>query len=107
MLGNLAKDMGVLVQNNDFATFDMLKDLENARNCLYAKHTNKNVLNSCVEIEEFVPEEEKLVLEDDHDSESDFGEMVILQSKEKSKLGKRNSNSPQGGGSKTGKILAC
>jgi len=97
VLGNLAKDMGVLVQNNDFATFDMLKDLENTRNCLYAKHTNKNVLNSCVEIEEFVPEEEKLVLEDDHDSESDLGEMVILQSKEKSKVGKKKFKFSPGG----------
>lgn len=34
VLNNLAKDMGVLVKDSNFDSFDMLKELENARNCL-------------------------------------------------------------------------
>ena len=40
----------MLVPDNDFATFDMLKDLENARNCLHAKYLNQSDKNNNVEI---------------------------------------------------------
>jgi hypothetical protein len=42
ILNSLAKNMGVVIQNENFATFDVLKDLESARNCLYAKQQKNN-----------------------------------------------------------------
>lgn len=48
--------MGVLVHDDAFATFDLLKDLEKARNCLHVKKMNKPVNVASVEIVEFNPE---------------------------------------------------
>ena len=59
-LNNLAKCMGVLVHENNFATFDMLKDLESARNCLYAKHQKQTVSEKPSEIVEFAVDKENL-----------------------------------------------
>jgi hypothetical protein len=58
VLHNLAKDMGVLVEDTDFASFDMLKELETARNCLHLKQINQSKPNSCVE---FVPCEDHII----------------------------------------------
>ena len=59
------------------------------------------------EIVEFNPENddsaEIVVIEDD----SDVNEIMIQQSHKKIHLIRRNLDSPQGGGSKTRKILAC
>jgi hypothetical protein len=105
VLHNLAKDMGVLVEDTDFASFDMLKELETARNCLHLKQINQSKPNSCVE---FVPCEDHIINIVSSDEDSDIGEMLFQQSKEKSKFGrkKRFGFSP-GGGTKTTKILAC
>jgi len=43
MLDSMAKNMGILVNDNKFATFDLLKDLESAHNCLKNKHLNMSV----------------------------------------------------------------
>lgn len=48
MLHDLAKDMGVLVNDTEFASFDMLKELEAARNCLHLKQMNQTKSNSYV-----------------------------------------------------------
>jgi hypothetical protein len=40
-LNDLAKNMGVVIHDPKFATFDILKDLEAARNCLFNKHQKK------------------------------------------------------------------
>jgi hypothetical protein len=50
-LKNLSADMGVLVDQNHFDAFDIMKELEISRNKLYAK-TTKKVNN--VQIEEVV-----------------------------------------------------
>lgn len=89
VLHSLAKDMGVLVVDNDFASFDMLKELERARNCLHSKQLNKIVPSNCLEIVEFVPN-------DNHSNDiicsnvdSDVEEMLIQQSLEKNKFGRK------------------
>lgn len=41
VLINDASDMGISVDNNDFATFDLLKTLELARNDMYLKQCTK------------------------------------------------------------------
>jgi hypothetical protein len=43
-LNIIAKNMGVVVQKDNFATFDLLKDLESARNCLYSKQRLLNLI---------------------------------------------------------------
>jgi hypothetical protein len=100
MLNGLAKNMGVLVSDTQFATFDMLKELEIARNCLHSKQNNKFKLNTCVEIAEFVPDEKQVICIDSSEEDFDLEEMLIQQSKEKSKFGKKEKNSFSLGGRK-------
>ena len=79
-LNNLAKCMGVLVHENNFATFDMLKDLESARNCLYAKHQKQTVSEKPSEIVECAVDKEVLTIEEIDEEESKLEEFVIQKS---------------------------
>lgn len=60
-LNDLAKNMGVMIPDNNFATFDIIKDLENARNCLN-KHQKKAVNDIPCESVSFDPENKLLQL---------------------------------------------
>jgi len=79
-LNNLAKCMGVLVHENNFATFDMLKDLESARNCLYAKHQKQTVSEKPSEIVECAVDKDILTIEEIDEEESKLEEFVIQKS---------------------------
>lgn len=46
-LNDLAKNMCVVIHDANFATFDIIKDLEAARNFLYNKHKKPVVETSC------------------------------------------------------------
>jgi len=100
MLNDLAKNMGVLINDTEFSTFDMLKELETIRNCLHLKLTNQSKLNSCVEIVEFVPDENQAKSIDSCEEESEVEEMLSQQSKEKCKFGKKKRFSFSQGGRK-------
>jgi hypothetical protein len=50
----------------------MIKELENARNCLHSKQLNQSKLNSCVEIVELVPTENHINDVEIIDVESDL-----------------------------------
>lgn len=89
MLNDLAKNMGVLVKDNNFVSFDILKDLEIARNCLYKKQMNQPALPNCVEHAEFIPNEDQMIIAISSGEDSDLEEMLIQKSKEKSKFGKK------------------
>lgn len=80
VLNKLAKEMGVVTRNNSFATFDVLKDLESARNCLYSKHQMQTSGPDPVEIVEFNPENDNFVENAITEENSDVEEMMILQS---------------------------
>jgi hypothetical protein len=88
----LAKDMGVLVKDSNFDSFDMLKELENARNCLHMKNLKKIVSINCAKIVKFVPSEDQIINIVSSNEESDLKEMLNQQSKEKSKFGKKKKN---------------
>lgn len=96
VLNNLAKNMGVLVQKESFATFGMIKDLESSRNCLYSKQQQQTNNSVPVEIEEFNLENDSsveiVVMEDN----SDVDEMLFQQTHKKTHQSRRNSSSPQG-----------
>lgn len=96
MLDCLAKDMGVVVQDNGFATFDLIKDLETARNCLYDKHQNMNVNDKIIEEVEFIHEEEKLSVDENQEDGSDYEMFKIHSVSLKSKLKKKFILSPKG-----------
>lgn len=87
-LKQLSSDMGILVDKVNFATFDMLKELEIARNNLHSKHQEAIAHDT---VEEVVQEDDvnlRLIewLQDDvSDTESD----ILAQSKNKGKLSKR------------------
>lgn len=89
VLNNLAMDMGIHVKDSNFDSFDVLKELENARNCLHLKHMDNDKLKSYVEIVKFVPSEDPIIDTVASDDDSDLEEMLIQQSKEKSKFGKK------------------
>lgn len=44
---DLAKNMGIIVNDENFATFDMIKEIETARHCLYDKQLKANATNVC------------------------------------------------------------
>lgn len=79
VLGKLAKNMCVLVHDNAYATFDLLKDLESARNCLNDKHAKLSKNNLGVEIVEFDPSIEIVLIEDEKSDEDPDLEMLIIQ----------------------------
>lgn len=75
--------MRAVIQNENFATFNVLKDLESARNCLYAKQQKQCKDHIPVQIVEFNPvidSSTEIVIIDDN---SDVEEMLILQSNKK------------------------
>ena len=78
------------VNNSDFATFDLLKDLDIARNCLLIKHVNKPNIITEVETVEFNPAEENIpVIVEITDDDSDLEMLVIQKSKGKTKTCKK------------------
>lgn len=98
--------MGVVVNDCEFATFDLVKELKTARNCLHAKHHILSTSNSSVEITECI-QEGCMLVDDSQEESSDIEMLKICKSLEKRKVRKREFNYPQEGGSKTRKILAC
>jgi preprotein translocase subunit SecF len=86
----------------------LIKDLGVAKNCLYKKQLKQSGKNNKVEIVEFVLSEDQVTINVSSDEGSDIEEMLIQKTKEKTRMVKtKDSVSPQGGGSKTRKILAC
>lgn len=91
-LNNLAKDMGVIVKDSDYASFDLIKDLEIARNCLNKKQSTNNIEKCCDEIVEFESCSDQIVNFCSSDDDSDSHEMLLQQSREKTNLEKIKSS---------------
>jgi hypothetical protein len=72
MLHDIAKDMGVLVNNADFASFDLMKDLGVAKNCLFKKQLKQFGKNNKVKIDEFVLSEDQVTIHVSSHEGSDF-----------------------------------
>jgi len=83
MLSKLAKNMGVVTQSENFATFDIINDLEVARNCLFVKQQKKVNESIPLEIVEFISENDNSGMFEITDVNSDVEEMLIVQSNKK------------------------
>jgi hypothetical protein len=107
---SIAKNMGVVISEDDFDTFDVVKELELARANLYEKqHINKQTDQNDETVDND-DHEETLIIEwhQDESSESeDFIKSLLGKRKKISKVETRKLKSPQEGKSRTKKILAC
>lgn len=106
-LDSMAKNMGVVVQKDHFATFDLIKDLELARNCLYSWQKKLNIMHTLAEIVEFDPDNDNSIEVVVTDDESEIEEMPFQKSLKKNQSNTRKLKFSLGGGSKTKKIWAC
>lgn len=77
---SVSADMGVVLDKNDFATFDLLKDLETARHNLYEKQ-NKDAAPQTEPVEENHDDNNTLTLTWMHDESSEAGEFILVESK--------------------------
>jgi hypothetical protein len=77
-------DMGIVVDSNNFATFDLINELENARNDLYHKQNEQKMKSQtdAVEIEKKV---EGQVFELDwlHEESSETEDFILVESRKK------------------------
>jgi hypothetical protein len=106
-LNDLAKNMGVVIHDDNFSTFDILKDLEAARNCLFNKHQKKSIDDSACDSVVFDPEKAIILIDDSEGDDMEFENLLLQKSKMKNKSNKKKFIFSLGGGSKTRKILAC
>jgi cyclophilin family peptidyl-prolyl cis-trans isomerase len=78
-LNDLAKNMGVIVQKEIFVTFDMIKDLEAARNCLYSKQHKQMSPDMPLEIVELNLEAVETLERAVSENDSDVNEILVQQ----------------------------
>jgi hypothetical protein len=89
VLNNLAKSMGVVTSNEIFATYDIIKDLEVARNCLYSKQQKPVNESTSTKIVEFILENDNSFDFEITEDNSDVEGMMVQQSNKKKAVGKK------------------
>jgi len=80
---NTVSDMGISVNHDDFATFDLLQTLEVARDDLYLKQCEKNQASQTESVE--IPENSAapLQLEWMHEESSEPEDIILVESRKK------------------------
>lgn len=86
---NVTSNMGIDLNENDFDTFNLLKDLEKARDDLYYKQINKASDPQTESVEDMQANKASLVLEWIQEESSEIDEFVLVESrKRKKKIGR-------------------
>jgi hypothetical protein len=78
-----ASDMGIVVKYDNFATFDLLKTLEMARDDLYVKQCGQNETSKSEIVETQPSADVPLRLEWLHDESSDIEDFILVESRKK------------------------
>jgi hypothetical protein len=86
---NVTSNMGIDLNENDFDTFNLLKDLEKARDDLYYKQINKASDPQTESVEDMQANKASLVLEWIQEESSEIDEFILVESrKRKKKIGR-------------------
>jgi len=80
---HITSEMGIVIENDDFDTCNLLNDLETARNDLYLKQLALNVIPQTESVEEHPAEDKnpELIWLDDESSESE--DFILVESRKK------------------------
>jgi len=81
----LAKDMSVMVHDDNFATFNLIKEIEAARQCLYDKQVKRNPSTICDTSTELVENDENACIKWYDDDSIESEDFMVKYSKEKRK----------------------
>jgi hypothetical protein len=82
---DLSTCMGVDINKYDFATFDLLKDLECARHDLFTKEQDKNLKTQTETVGESYATKSPLPIEWVQDESSDTEDFILVLSKKKAR----------------------
>jgi tetraacyldisaccharide-1-P 4'-kinase len=87
---HISSEMGVVIEDDDFATYNLLKDLEIARNDLYQKQSEQK-LGPQTESVEVIPEGNNIhELEWLHEESSESEDFILVESRKKRNENKRS-----------------
>lgn len=89
-LYDMSKKMGIIVDDNSFKSFDVLKEIESTRLNLFNKQQNINRKAYVEEISDAGNESEPLQLEWLHEDSSEPEEFILAQSKQKKNRGRKS-----------------
>lgn len=89
VIAELSASMGINPDNNDYATFDLLKDLECARQELYSKEMKKNQNTQAETVGGLEEPNSPLLLEWLQDESSDAEDFTLVLSKKKARAQKK------------------
>jgi hypothetical protein len=87
---NVTSNMGIDLNENDFDTFNLLKDLEKARDDLYYKQINKASDPQTESVEDMQANKASLVLEWIQEESSETDEFILVESRKKKKENRKN-----------------
>ena len=79
----ISADMGVAINHEDFETFDLLKDLEQARGDLYNKQCESKIISQPELIENVSNNVDPLELDLLNDENSDIEDLILVESRKK------------------------
>jgi hypothetical protein len=85
-----ASEMGISIKHDDFATFDLLKTLELARNDMYLKQCEQSEKNRIVANESEPSHDNLLQLEWLHDESYDVEDLILVESRKKKREKRKN-----------------
>jgi len=87
---DMSAEMGVILDKNDFDTFDLLRDLEQARNNLYQKQSDNVSAPQTETVEEVHESNNNLTLTWMHDESSEADDFILVESRKKRRERKNN-----------------
>ena len=85
----ISADMGVAINHEDFETFDLLKNLEQARGDLYSKQCQSKLISQPELVENVSNNVNSLELEWLNDENSDIEDFVLVESRKKEEIKER------------------
>lgn len=88
-IAHLSSDMGIAMNNNNFETFDLIKELEKARNDLHNKKVDQLCTSQTESIGNGQDENTILELEWIQDESSDSEEFILVESRKKEEIKKK------------------
>lgn len=105
----VTNNMGISIPKDNFATFDLLKDLENARHDLFKRRDESEPTHQSDPSMEIPNDGQTLCLEWAHDEVSDVEDFILVESRKKREKGTKTFYSllPLGEVGMYRKIMAC
>jgi hypothetical protein len=80
-IAHVTSCMGIIVEDDNFATFNLIKDLEKARDDLYQKQVVMNQKPQTESVEECQENNENLAIEWLNEESSKTGDFILVESR--------------------------